>query len=242
MNKLVFCIFTIIFPLMVKGQKGFQIGVGLNHIITNNETIKYFNEDEVKVSNLYGASLNIDYRFDDKFTLKSGLEYKSQNIDFENLTNYRVEYISIPLILNINVLKLEQEGLSFGVDAGVSFDKPSLYSGTSIINSSDGNRETITKFQLDSDNLPTRVFEFSDFISLRLGINATYNIGKRGQLNFFVHKTNNGFKWGFPYSVNEQVSLDGQEISNVTKGGYLNISNTGIQFGLYYTFGTLTFK
>jgi len=100
----------------------------------------------------------------------------------------------------------------------------------------------MTRFQLDTDGLPSRVFEFNDHISLRLGINATYNIGKRGQLHFFVQKTNRGFNWYFPYRVNEQVFIDGQEISNNDSKGGFRVSNTGLQFGIYYTFGTLTFK
>lgn len=244
MKILVFCFFLFTFPIVLISQKGFQIGVGLNHIQTNNETQKYLNEDRVFISNLYGASLNMEYRFNEQFKLKSGLEYKSQNLDLENLTNYRAEYISIPLILNITVLQLEKSGLSFSLDVGGSFDKPVLSSTDYIKLSEDSElkKEIITTFRLDTDGLPSRVFEFNDYISLRLGINATYNIGKRGQLHFFVHKTNWGFSNYFPISVNEQVSINGQEISNTVSNGGFSVSNKGIQFGLYYTFGTLTFK
>jgi long-subunit fatty acid transport protein len=237
-----FLLFTL--PLVLISQKGFQIGVGLNHILTNNESQTYLNEDKVNISNLYGASLNIDYRFNDEFRLKSGLEYKTQNIDLENLTNQKAEYVSIPLILNITVLQLEKSGLSFSLDAGVSFDKAvfSSMNYSSISKDSELKKETITSFRFDADDVQSRVFEFNDHISLRLGINATYNIGKRGQLNFFVHKSNNGFNWNFPINVNEQVFINGQETSNTDRKGSFNLKNTGIQFGLYYTFCTLTFK
>lgn len=195
MKNVVFIIFLFTFPLVLICQKGFQLGIGLNHILTNNESQIFLNQDKANISNLYGASLNIDYRFNEQFRLKSGLEYKSQNIDLENLTNYRAEYISIPLIFNITLLQLEKSGLSFSLDAGGSFDKPVVSSIDYIKLSEDSElkKETITTFRLDTDGLPSRVFEFSDHISIRLGINITYNIGKRGQLNFFVHKTNRGF-------------------------------------------------
>jgi len=135
MKILIFSFFLFTFPFVLMSQKGFQIGVGLNHILTNNESQILLNEDKVNISNLYGASLNIDYRFNEQFKLKSGLEYKSQNIDLENLTNYRAEYISIPLILNITVLQLEKSGLSFSLDAGGSFDKPVFSSIDLIIKS-----------------------------------------------------------------------------------------------------------
>ena len=244
MKNLVFSFLLFSFPLILISQKGFQIGAGLNYILSNNESQIYLNEDKVSISNLYGASLNLDYRFNEQFKLKSGLEYKSQNIDLENLTNYRAEYISIPLIFNITVLQLEETGLSFSLDAGGSFDKP-VFSSIDLISNSrlaDSDIKTITKFQLDTDGLPTRVFEFDHHISLRLGINATYNIGKRGQLNFFVHKTNRGFNWYFPFRINEQIFINGQEISNIDRKGVFSVTNTGFQFGLYYTFGTLTFK
>lgn len=244
MKILVFSFFLFTFPFILLGQKGFQIGVGLNHILTNNKSQLLLNDYKVNISNLYGASLNIDYRFNEQFKLKSGLEYKTQNIDLENLTNYRVEYISIPLILNITVLQLHETGLSFGIDVGGSFDKPVVSSidFISISKELELKKETITTFQLDTDGLPTRVFEFDHHLSVRLGINATYNIGKRGQLKFFVHKTNRGFNWYFPFRINEQMFINGQETSNIDRKGGFSVSNTGIQFGLYYTFGTLTFK
>jgi hypothetical protein len=244
MKNVVFSFFLFTLPFVLISQKGFQIGVGLNHILSNNESQKYLNEDKVTISNLYGASLNLDYRFNDEFRLKSGLEYKTQNIDLENLTNQKAEYVSIPLILNITVLQLEKSGLSFSLDAGVSFDK-AVFSSINYSSSSKDSelkKETITSFRFDAEDLQSRVFEFNDHISFRLGINATYNIGKRGQLNFFVHKSNNGFSWNFPITVNEQVFIDGQEISNTVSKGSFNLSNAGIQFGLYYTFGTLAFK
>ena len=244
MKNLVFSFLLFSFPLILISQKGFQIGAGLNYILSNNESQIYLNEDKVSISNLYGASLNLDYRFNEQFKLKSGLEYKSQKINLENLTSYRAEYISIPLILNITVLQLEETGLSFSLDAGGSFDKPVVSSFDYIKLSEDSElkKETTTTFRLDTDGLPTRVFEFDHHISLRLGINATYNIGKRGQLNFFVHKTNRGFNWYFPVRINEQIFINGQEISNIDRKGGFRVSNTGFQFGLYYTFGTLTFK
>ena len=244
MKNVVFIFFLFTFPVILISQKGFQLGAGLNHILTNNESQIYLNEDKANISNLYGASLNIDYRFNEQFRLKSGLEYKTQNLNLENLTNYRVEYISIPLILNIIVLQLEKSGLSFSLDAGGSFDKPVVSSIDYIKLSEDSElkKETITTFRLDTDGLPSRVFEFSDHISLRLGINVTYNMGKRGQVNFFVHKTNRGFSNYFTLNVNEKVSINGQEVSNNDSRGGFGVSNTGVQFGLYYTFGTLTFK
>ncbi|HMU05760.1 MAG TPA: outer membrane beta-barrel protein [Saprospiraceae bacterium] len=244
MKNLVFSFLLFSFPLILISQKGFQIGAGLNYILSNNESQIYLNEDKVSISNLYGASLNLDYRFNEQFKLKSGLEYKSQKINLENLTSYRAEYISIPLILNITVLQLEETGLSFSLDAGGSFDKPVVSSFDYIKLSEDSElkKETPTTFRLDTDGLPTRVFEFDHHISLRLGINATYNIGKRGQLNFFVHKTNRGFNWYFPFRINEQIFINGQEISNIDRKGVFSVTNTGFQFGLYYTFGTLTFK
>ena len=244
MKNLVFSFLLFSFPLILISQKGFQIGAGLNYILSNNESQIYLNEDKVSISNLYGASLNLDYRFNEQFKLKSGLEYKSQKINLENLTSYRAEYISIPLILNITVLQLEETGLSFSLDAGGSFDKPVVSSFDYIKLSEDSElkKETPTTFRLDTDGLPTRVFEFDHHISLRLGINATYNIGKRGQLNFFVHKTNRGFNWYFPVRINEQIFINGQEISNIDRKGVFSVTNTGFQFGLYYTFGTLTFK
>jgi hypothetical protein len=225
-------------------QKGFQIGVGLSQIITNSRPTKFLNQDEVKISNLYGASLNVDYSFSNKFRIKSGLEYKLRNIDFENLTNYRAEYISIPLILNYNFLQMEKSGLTIGIDAGVSFDKPVFQSIDlkKTSKQSDINKETITTLQMDSEGLPARVFEFSDYISFRFGVSAKYNLGKRGQLNFFAQSTSYGVANILTYKVNEQVSIDGKEISNKSTVNDLDISNKGIQFGLYYTFGTLTFK
>ena len=244
MKNFTFCLLIFLLPLFATGQKGFQFGLGINQITIKNQPTKYLNENKVKTSNLYGASLNVDYRFNNEFKLKSGLEYKSQNIDFQNLSTFRAEYISIPLIFNYAFLKFEKAGLSFGIDAGVSFDKPVIQSIDLLSTSreSELNKETIARLQVDTDRLPTRVFEFNDYLSLRLGITATYNLGKRGLLNFFAHSTNYGFDWDFPFRVNEQVIIDGEVVSNKLNVGNLNISNTGIQFGLYYTFGTLTFK
>ncbi len=244
MRNLVFFFLLSILPFIAISQKGFQLGLGINHILANNESQILLNEYKVNISNLYGASLNVDYRFNNEFKLKSGLEYKSQNLDFQNLSTFRAEYISIPLIFNYAFLKFEKAGLSFGIDAGVSFDKPVIQSIDLLSTSreSELNKETIARLQVDTDRLPTRVFEFNDYLSLRLGITATYNLGKRGLLNFFAHSTNYGFDWDFPFRVNEQVIIYGEVVSNKLNVGNLNISNTGIQFGLYYTFGTLTFK
>jgi len=239
-RNLSFYFLLSILPFIAVSQKGFQFGLGLNQITTKSETT--INRYEVKTSNLYGASLNIDYSFSNKFRIKSGLEYKSQNIDFGNFIYERAEYISIPIIFNYNFLQLEKSGLSFGIDVGFSFDKPSIQSVPIIFSSIDEDKKTITTLEFDIDGLPSRIFEFSDYGSLRYGITATYNIGKRGQLNFFAHSSTFLFAWGFPLRVNEQVLIDGQEISNISNLFNLDISSTGIQFGLYYTFGTLTFK
>jgi len=239
-RNLSFYFLLSILPFIAVSQKGFQFGLGLNQITTKSETT--INRYEVKTSNLYGASLNIDYSFSNKFRIKSGLEYKSQNIDFGNFIYERAEYISIPIIFNYNFLQLEKSGLSFGIDVGFSFDKPAIQSVPIIFSSIDEDKKTITTLEFDIDGLPSRIFEFSDYGSLRYGITATYNIGKRGQLNFFAHSSTFLFAWGFPLRVNEQVLIDGQEISNISNLFNLDISSTGIQFGLYYTFGTLTFK
>ena len=244
MRNLFIFIFLFTLPLTLISQKGFQIGVGLNQIVTKSKTSKYLNDDAIKISNLYGASLNLDYSFSNKFRIKSGLEYKLQNIDFENLTKYRAEYISIPFILNYNFIQSEKAGLTIGIDAGFSFDKPVFQpiNFTKISNQSDINKETITTLYLFSEGLPARVFEFSDYISLRFGISAKYNLGKRGQLNFFAQSTSYGVANISTYFVNEKVSINGIETSNKSVVNDLDISNKGIQFGLYYTFGTLTFK
>ena len=79
MRTLIFCIFSLTFPFILSSQKGFQLGIGLNQLITNTETKTYLNEDKIHISNLYGASLNVDYSFSSKFKIKSGLEFKFES-------------------------------------------------------------------------------------------------------------------------------------------------------------------
>lgn len=244
MRTLIFCIFSLTVPLILSSQKGFQLGIGLNQLITNTETKNYLNEDKIHISNLYGASLNVDYSFSSKFKIKSGLEFKFQNIEFENFTNYRAEYVSIPLIFNYNFIQSEKSGFALGIDAGVSFDKPVFRSSevTKISRLAGNNIENITTLKIDPSDIRSGVFEFNDYLSVRLGISAKYNLGKRGQLNFFAQSVHKGFENNLIYILSEIVLKNGNVNSNSTSYNYLKLANNGFQFGLYYTFGTLTFK
>jgi len=245
MKNLIFCFLFITFPLLLSSQKGFQFGVGFNHNIAQNNTIKYFNDNDLIISNLYGASLNIDYSFNSKFRIKSGIEYKSQNILFSSLLSFNAEYIIIPIIFNYNFLHLERSGLTLGIDAGLSLDKTIFQTASArrTLIESEIKQETITTLRLDTENfLPIKVLDFPNSVSVRFGISAIYNIGKRGQLNFFVQRIYFGHDDSVPYTVGEQIIVDGQEISNRFNRESLKISTAGLQFGLYYTFGTLTFK
>ena len=107
---------------------------------------------------------------------------------------------------------------------------------------SGSNKSTITRINLDPIGLPTSVFEVTDYMSLRFSVSAKYNMGKRGQLNFFAHSTINGFSDYLPYNITVQETTDGIVTSNKSIRDAVKVSNTGTQFGLYYTFGTLTFK
>ncbi|MFN8339025.1 MAG: outer membrane beta-barrel protein [Saprospiraceae bacterium] len=244
MKTLTIFVLILTFPLLLNSQKGFQLGLGLDYNVVNIHSGKYQNGSKINISNLYGFSLNLDYSFNSKFRLKSGLEYKSQNIKFENLTNYRAEYLSIPIVFNYNFIQLEKSGLSFGVDAGISLDKPvykDLFFQSGIASNS-SSLKTVTTLTIDPNGLPSRVFEFSDYLSFRFGVSAKYNMGKRGQLNFFGNVILRGFEDVIPFTTNKKVLDNGAEISNDTYQNNLSISNKGFQFGVYYTFGTLTFK
>lgn len=244
MRSLIIYILAFTFSISLMSQKGFQLGLGLDYNVVNIHSGKYLNDSRINISNLYGVSFNLDYSFNSKFKIKSGLEYKTQNINFENLINYRAEYLSIPLVFNYNFLQLEKSGLSFGIDAGISLDKPVFkdldLQGTSTTNGS--SLKTITTLKIDPSVLPSRVFEFNDYLSFRFGISAKYNLGKRGQLNIFGNALLHGFEDVIPFTTNKKVLVNGVEISNDTYQNNLNISNKGFQFGVYYTFGTLTFK
>lgn len=244
MKSLLIYILAFAFPLSVMSQKGFQLGLGLDYNVVNIHSGKYLNDSKISISNLHGVTLNLDYSFNSKFRIKSGLEYKSQNIRFENLTNYRAEYLSIPVVFNYNFLHLEKSGLSFGLDAGISLDKPVFkdLSFQSISKTNGSSVQTVTSLHIDPSGLPSRVFEFNDYLSFRFGLSAKYNLGKRGQLNFFGNVNLGGFNQSIPFTTNKKVFDNGVETSNETYQNYLKLTNSGYRFGVYYTFGTLSFK
>jgi len=244
MKNLIFCFLFITFPLLLSSQKGFQFGIGFNHNIVQTETIKFLNDNELKVSNLYGLSVNLDYTFSNKFRIKSGIEYKSQNLDFGRFLNANVEYIMIPIVVNYNFLHLKRSGLTLGIDAGFSFDKPIFESVNTISTSreSETTKRIVTRINMNIQTLPSGVFEFNDYISLRYGVSAKYNMGKRGQLNFYAQIMDWGVDQSFLFETSEIITVDGQVTSNQTTKNYFDMATAGLQFGLYYTFGTLTFK
>ena len=119
------CFFILLLvPILVKSQKGFQIGVGFHSMPFNASEyrIEVYNES-IYSKTPFGLSLNTDYTFNDKLRIKSGLEYKFQNISFNNITDFRAEFFSIPVILNYNFPKINKYGLTLGLDLGISLDK-----------------------------------------------------------------------------------------------------------------------
>jgi len=243
-RNLSFYFLLSILPFIAVSQKGFQFGVGFNHNIVQTETIKYLNDNELKVSNIYGLSVNLDYTLSSKCRIKSGFEYKSQSLDFGRFLNTNAEYIMIPIVFNYNFSHLERSGLTLGIDAGFSFDKPIFKSFNTSTTSreSETTKETVTRINMNTQSLPTGVFEFYDYISLRYGFSAKYNMGKSGQLNFYAQIIDWGIDGGFLFETNEIITVDGQVTSSQTTKNYFNMATAGLQFGLYYTFGTLTFK
>lgn len=242
-NTLLYFILLLI-PIMAKSQKGFQLGLGLQSMPFNSESrSNNIYSDAIKLKVPWGFSLNTDYTFNDRLRLKSGLEYKFQNISVNSLVNFRAEFFNIPVILNYNFPKITKYGLTLGLDLGFSLDKLSGYVQTLDYTSFNGEEVTKLDILMQTNSVfPLKAFQFNN-ISGRVGINVKKDIGNRGHLNFYVHGI---FPVGTPdelrvnfdrtYSIPPSVSL------RVIYEELVDITPKGIQFGMYYTFGTLTFK
>ncbi len=239
------CFFILLLvPILVKSQKGFQIGVGFHSMPFNASEyrIEVYNES-IYSKTPFGLSLNTDYTFNDKLRIKSGLEYKFQNISFNNITDFRAEFFSIPVILNYNFPKINKYGLTLGLDLGISLDKLSNYLQTLDYKIINGDTETKLDIVMQTNSVaPLKAVEFNN-ISGRAGINVKKDMGSRGHLNFYIHGI---FPIGKPdelrLNFDRQFSIPPNVSLRVIYEELLNITPKGLQFGMYYTFGTLTFK
>jgi hypothetical protein len=134
-------------------------------------------------------------------------------------------------------------GLTLGLDAGFTIDKLLGYHQLFGFSSRDNN--SIRNLQIDMstyNTFPTKAFEF-DNISWRLGLNLKKDLGKHGHLNFYLHSD-------IPYiatylmniKIQKEVILDNVPMPVISYEKNLNLKPKGLRFGVYYTFGTLTFK
>jgi hypothetical protein len=238
-----FCILLLVL-ILVKSQQGFQIGVGFHSMPFNASEyrIDVYNES-IYSKTPFGFSLNTDYTINDKFRIKSGLEYRFQNISFNNITDFRAEFFSIPVIFNYNFPKINKYGLTLGLDLGISVDKLSSYLQSFDYKTFNGEEVTQLDIVMQTNSVaPLQAFEFNN-LSGRLGINIKKDIGKRGHLNFYIHGV---FPVGNPdelrLNFDRQFSIPPNVSLRVVYEETLNITPKGFQFGMYYTFGTLTFK
>lgn len=233
-------LFTII---SLKGQNGLQIGLGVLTTAGVAKTIDTEYSESIYVSNQYGISLNTDYSFSNKFRIKSGLEYQFQNVSVNKIFNFRAEYFSIPVIFNYNLPKIDKYGLTLGLDAGFSLEKLLGYRDYFMFSSQ--NNADILNMEVNMEtnkSFPYKAFGFSSIL-FRFGLNIKKDMGNHGHLNFYIHsslpaRTN----FGMDINIKKESIIDNVVFPNIEYEKSVNLKRNNIQFGLYYTFGTLTFK
>ncbi len=230
---LAFCIIMI--TNQVYAQKGLRLGVGTNVLLgdTDKFEIGTYNT-EVNLKTPVGFSLVTEYGLSDRIMLRSGLEYKFQNVKIGNSGNYRAELISVPLLLDYQFYRNENKRYSFGVTGGISFDRLVNNYASYTVENKVGKLVDIDLTL--GDDYRSKALEFKGY-SIRLGLNLKKEIANKHQINLFALATyNRGF------FMNMKTKYSGIPPEGVFYSEYRSafmISNESIMIGANYTFGSL---
>ncbi len=233
-----FCVIMI--TIQVHGQKGFRLGVGTNVLTGNTDNFQIFDEfpEDVTLKTPIALSLIAEYGISDRLMIRSGMEYRFQNIKITEFEYFRAEFVSIPILVDYQLYRNEEKRYSFGLSGGVSLDKignNGAYFGHST--------QTLGTIEMESTTIsaePTKVLDFKE-VSGRFGLNFKKELGDRHQVSLFVMYYTPLRKNSFPvYAHQERIVLSPPNVFIIsdTKDSF-NLLKKGLLIGVYYTFGPL---
>lgn len=236
------CAILLFTQTNVVAQKGLKVGLGAYTMTGNADAFTYADSLEViKVKTPISFTLNLDYHFSQKLSLKSGLEYRRQGVQINDYQSFTTESYGIPLLIQYNFIN--KKSFSLGVVGGVFMDR--------LVHNQSFLTQTTQKGGVISEEVKIDMGTYKDasgsslhfqHLSLRLGINASKKLAENKIINFFAtfqyRRSTPDFYAKFERSYNYAPNVD----LTLYYDKYAPLARSGIQFGLYYTFGTLTFK
>jgi len=66
---------------------------------------------QANLGSQYGASLNVDYYLSKRWAIRSGLEYRIQEVNVNDVNRLNTDNFSIPLLINYNFYHNEKAKL-----------------------------------------------------------------------------------------------------------------------------------
>ncbi len=251
-------IITVLFLLFIinisHAQKGVQVGVGLGTMLmaygeASPRSVSPLSPElvnfTIKGNNGYFAELKLDYAFNPKWQLRSGLQYRFRTISFldNNSLNRRTDMISIPFLLRYSLPLNAKHGLNLGLSAGLSIDR---YFESEYTIDYTGRIDNVVQ--------STRIFDKfynGNVISLngtwRFGIDIEKNLGDKGRIGLqFMYSYKHLGNVVDSYSEtklrvydpsNSNVILSEKSETIVYDGGH-----SGYLLGINYYFGALNWN
>ena len=235
---LAFCVTMI--TNQVYAQKGLRLGVGTNVLSGNTDKFQIFDlyPEDVTLKTPVGMSLIAEYGISERLMIRSGMEYKFQNIKIAEFGYFRAEFISIPILVDYQLFHNEEKKYSFGITGGLSLDKignnSAFYRRHTLIN---GDSEIhVSTFY----TVPIRVLEFTD-ISGRFGLNFKKELSNKHQVNLYVmyYTPLSDFQFYVNVHLKRTVFSPPTVFVLSESDDRFKLLNQGLMIGVNYTFGPL---
>jgi hypothetical protein len=259
-KRLLILLLSAIFIFSAESQEGIQIGFGAGTLLMDytkdfngihkrtlffNPRLTGYEDSGITGSNPYFVELNLNYAFNDRIQIKSGVQYRARKLEQFNSWELTTSVFSFPLILNYKLPLSNKHKLSFGLNLGLSLDRyMSFKGGYTTVEERFGNSGKYTKLYPDFYNGKIHYLNGS----WRYGINLEKEFENNGRLSLHVIYSylHQGNRVHYNYDLVENTYIETnsgtKKATSITNIYSHNAGESGLLIGLNYYFGQLVFN
>ena len=259
-KRLLILLLSAIFIFTAESQKGIQIGFGAGTLLMDytkdfngihKRTLFFkprltgYEDSGITGSNPYFVELNLNYAFNDRIQIKSGVQYRARKLEQFNSWELTTSVFSFPLIFNYSLPISSKHGISLGLNLGLTLDRyMTIKGGYTNVEEKFRNIGRYTKLYPEFYN--GKINDLSG--SWRYGINLEKDLGADGRISLQIMYSYNNSRYRAWYNfdlVQNTYSEPNSSIllaTNTTNIFRHNAGESGLLIGLNYYFGQLVFN
>ncbi len=241
-------------------QKGIQIGFGAGTLLMDytkdfggihkktlffNPGISGYEDTGITGNNPYFMELNLDYVFNKRIRIKSGVQYRARKLEQFNSWKLTTTVFSFPLIFNYCIPISAKNSFTLGLNLGLTWDRYMTFKGGyTNAEQKSGNIGKYTKLYPEFYNGKINYLNGS----WRYGINLEKDLGADGRISLQIMYSYNNSRNRAWYNfdlVQKTYSETNSSIllaTNTTNIFRHNAGESGLIVGMNYYFGQLVFN